>query len=732
MYTGKIEFSHLGSKEIRISETRQSLCNFYSLKPCSKKKKSITHHILLVDVSLSMTSEIPTLKDKLIETLNIFLTTPNNYVSVILYSGHGECYRILSGVKCDKISYNIAQVYSIIEKELYTRGVTVMSEPLETSLNIVESLISICNKHNIVLFTDGCLVPTNWSHIDEEEKCFSLALHCKEKNVFLNTIGFGSYYDRSFLQNLTEVCGTGFFSHIDEIEDYTSTVMNFVDLAHKKELISLKLSGTEYFVVDSSQILKGENELTSIQLGCNNLIVSLEDNLSLIHDNIKLSSKKLTSSHIDDFLYSISLLHIKNEDIDSAEVTIAQTGNIVAYSQIANCYSFVEKGKSIQLLNKLLNNKAERNKFPRQVISVPTIETEPLCFLEVIEEIINTPNTMLLWNKSYKYKRIGVKSKSLNDALKFIPSSDEYGRIVNLSIGSSKLNIGVKVLIDGCVQNSKSKLKLDCKIYKDYNIFLNGNINTKLLWCALPKKLRDKYKKEGFILKNKKWNNKMVSILDLTKLKATNKRTFKRFTSEEISSMLFDIEVLSCKQWALNSVIKDIQEKYSLNKLDTSCMCLEEKEARLNFKVDMNGIYSSSQVQSDTFSPYEVYSANYLEWRIEKFPKKKYKDDFKLEFEGLINENNILESYTTLLSLLDETRNQLRNLEFKVNIVRISSSLCHKSLFMWNDEYSKDKKQTDKVLNTNMVVGGVTNISIKNMENYSIRQDKYSILTKCN
>ncbi|MGL4772971.1 MAG: hypothetical protein ACRC2K_05330, partial [Clostridium sp.] len=97
MYNGKFELSHLGSKEIRISETEQKLCNFYSIKPTTKKKKSLTHHILLVDVSLSMSDEIPILKEKLIETLDAFLLQGSNYVSVIIYSGHNECYRILNG-----------------------------------------------------------------------------------------------------------------------------------------------------------------------------------------------------------------------------------------------------------------------------------------------------------------------------------------------------------------------------------------------------------------------------------------------------------------------------------------------------------------------------------------------------------------------------------------------------------------------------------------------------------
>ncbi|MGL4773422.1 MAG: hypothetical protein ACRC2K_07650, partial [Clostridium sp.] len=550
--------------------------------------------------------------------------------------------------------------------------------------------------------------------------------------IFLNTLGFGAYYDRDFLTKLTSEGGTGTFSHIDEITDYKSTVLDFAETANKTELVSVDINGDDYFVLGQNKRVKGNSTINSLRLNSNNLVVAFDCEISLNEENIKYSSKKFNKSYLEDFLYSISLYHVINEDIDSAEVTIAQTGNLDAYSKICNCYSFIEKGKAIKALTSLINNKEERKKNPQVKISVTPIEDEPLCFLEVIEEILKEPKATLLWDKSYKYKRIGVKSKSIDDSLKFISSPNEYGKIVNLSIGSSKLNVGVKVEIDGCVQNTKSKLKLDCKIFKDYNIFLNGNINTPLLWCILPKKMRDKYKNEGFILKNRKWNGKMVSILDLTKLKATNKRIFKSLTSDDISNLLYDIEVLSCKQWALNTVIKEIQSNYSMTKLDASVMYPEEKEARIAFRVDNNGVFTSSKIQSDTTTPYEIYPANYLEWKVDKFPQKKFKDSFKEEFSKLINEEDILSSYNDLITLLINTRKDLREKEFKVNLVRISSALCKKSLFMWNEEFEKDKKQMDKVLNTNMVVGGTNKISIKKYENFSIRQDKYVVLTKCN
>ena len=161
---------YLGGEEIQVSEEERKKCNFYSIKTVKEKGKNINHHILLLDVSFSMVNEIEGLKESVKKTLEALKEEKNNYVSAIIYSGHDEAFRILNGVKCDDISYKMADVYGVIDKELYARGVTVISEPLEMAIDIVKNLSNICNKHHIVLFTDGFLVTDKWEMEEEKKK----------------------------------------------------------------------------------------------------------------------------------------------------------------------------------------------------------------------------------------------------------------------------------------------------------------------------------------------------------------------------------------------------------------------------------------------------------------------------------------------------------------------------------------------------------------------------------
>ena len=108
---------YLGGEEIQVSEEERKKCNFYSIKTVKEKGKNINHHILLLDVSFSMVNEIEGLKESVKKTLEALKEEKNNYVSAIIYSGHDEAIRILNGVKCDDISYKMADVYGVIDKE---------------------------------------------------------------------------------------------------------------------------------------------------------------------------------------------------------------------------------------------------------------------------------------------------------------------------------------------------------------------------------------------------------------------------------------------------------------------------------------------------------------------------------------------------------------------------------------------------------------------------------------
>lgn len=720
----------IGKKEIQISELESKICNFYSIKAVYKKNANVNHHILLVDVSGSMSDEIDELKVRLKNTLDSLRKDKNNYVSVILYSGHEETFRIINAVKCDLTSFKMARVYETLEKEIYARGVTVMSEPLEVSLDIVKTLADICNKHHIVLFTDGCLAPTKWDKNSEEDKCFNIANICNEKDIFLDAIGFGQYYDRGFLLELVGRSSTGSFVHIDEITDYYKTITSMCNGVNNKELIEFNISNEDYFIVNDNLRKNKRDTIKVLKNNSENIIVTFDDEITINNKKVKATKKIISNEVLEDFFYSLALYHVKNEDIESAEVAIAQTEDIGAYASVANCHSFLEKGKVINLLNKLIEDRDKRFNKGKAKIKIQLPEEEPLCLLEVLKEILEDEESKLLWDYKYKYKRIGMKTKCIEDDYIFNYPKEGYGKITSLTIGSKKLNIGVKVEVGGNVQNINSKLKLDAVVYRDYNILVNGNINTTQLCCQLSKSLKTKFRKEKLIKKTIKTEYDEVCILDLTKLKATNKRLLKLLNQNDLAEYIYEIEVLECKQYAIKNQIDELIKNNIVEKSITSNISKEENEVRRIFRVDEKGIYKPIKVCHEETGEFEIYPATVLEWKVEKFPRKKELEKSLEEYKEL-RKHEARDDYEVLSHELYTIKKELNRKRNIVNIIRLSSGLTGKSVFMWEDEFDKPKKETDKTLNMNMVVAEKMTVSMKNVEGITIRQNKYTVLTKC-
>lgn len=727
-----LKIKSIGQKQLKISEKKEAMANFYSIIPIIEKKDTVNHHILLVDVSGSMHSHLKILKVKLLETLKALKNSSNNYVSVILYSSHGECYRIINAVKCDDISYKMSKVEETIEKELYSRSITVISEPLQTSIDISESLVGVADKHHIILFTDGCVVPSKWGYKEEEEKCFDLAQVCKEKNIFLDAIGFGNYYDRDFLRKLVEIAGKGTVNHIDQIPEYYNSALEMINKVNDEIIISLDIDSDNFFILTNNQLYYKPTTIKSLNKNEENIIVVFDEELIVNNELQPLSTNDVPLSLIEDFLYGLSLNHVIYNRIDDAEITIAETKDKAAYKLLSNCYSFAEKGKVINNLQDLIINKNNRFKEGKEDIQVYSLEDEPICLLELLEDILEDKNSKLLWDMSYNYNRITQKSKSIEDDIEFIYPKEGYMPIDSITIGSQKLNINVLVTINSQVVNKKNTMKMDACIFRDYALVKNGIKNVEQIAAILSKDLLKKYKE--FIIKNTK-NSKgeKISIIDLTKIKSTNKRMLKTISSTELIHYLNDIEVLGAKQWAIKQHIKTLSNKTQLSKLELSSSLTDEIiEARKLFRIDEKGVYKPLSVEKEENELFEVYPATIIEWKIEKFPKTQTQKDELVNYEYLLDSDHPKESLENLQIELKKVQEEKNFKTNKVNLVRISSGLMNKPIFLWENVETKSKKVTDKTFNANMVVNEEMTVSTTTIDNINVREDRYVQLIKAN
>ena len=727
MKISKTNVSFLGQKVLPI-EGIEKTCNFYSLKSDENTLDFMNHHVLLVDVSESMRDNIQNLKKGLKETLRALRKDGRNYVSIILYSDNENVEVIVSGVKCEDTSYRLNKVYKKVEENVYARKNTVLSKALEESRKIINSLEGEGIKHHILLFTDGYISDIQHQK-QERSKCFKEIENLKKDKISVSTIGLGAYYDKEFLREITIKSYNGRFNHISDIKDYYKTAINEIKRTNNSEDVDLEITNDKFFILEQRKLVEEDYFIRSLNLESENLVVVFDEELVVNDKTIKVTNKTLNSEFVDDFLYGLARYYVENDDVTNMETILSISGDEDAYNKLVNSNSFIEKGMALEFLEELINDRSKRFRLGKKTTNIEN-KRESMCLLELLYEIMNDSDCKLLWDYSYKYKRIGVKEHQIEDTYKFKRPTSGFGEVTDITIGGKKLNIGVKVKIDGVVQNEVNKLKLDAAIYRDYNLVVDGNINTDEIWCILSKNAKARLRREKLLKKVIKVYDKEICVINLKNIKLTNKRMKKLIDEYTITQYLYDLELMNCDIWAMEKFLNEIfggkEKQYFSDGLTE-----EERKVRQEFRIDSKGIYSPLRVEKDNNTPYEFYVSKVVEWKIHKFPKTKARKEALERCKTLIfGEMN--ESYKRLLNKLDELNYYKKHLQTSLNIVKIANRLDNNKVFIWDEIEEKRKTQTDFELGKNMVVSGKATVGIKNMNGIKIREDFYEVINKYN
>ena len=491
------------------------------------------------------------------------------------------------------------------------------------------------------------------------------------------------------------------------------------------DIEEVTLGCSDYFIVNDSKRYK-EDILLESRGELN--IVTFDEELIINSETIKARKKIADEEIIEEFLYSLVLYHIENNDNKSAEVILANTEDISAYIDFINSKEVFDKDSELKNLKSLISNKNSRFKGGKTKIKVANKESEQSCLLEILKSIKEDKESTLLWKTTKEYKRVGTKKKLVDRTLVFNRFKEIYGEVSDINIGSKKLNIGIKVKVLGQVENLRNKLKLDACIYREYNLISNGKVNNNLIYCTLSKALKSKLSKEKLlkIVSNSKHDNKQVYSIDITDIPISNIKMTKILNQKEIAQYLYDIEVLACKSLIISKKIKEIEASGKLKTIECD-ISKEELDIRKMFRVNSSGIYTPENIIEE--KEFQVYIADILQWGIVKFPKKAIENSIKNNISKILEEDiNI--AYKKLIEELKDVKNIKKMKENLINIIKISAYMFDVNIFEWDTEEFKSKTSFDKSINTNTVIAGRVKINTKKIDNITIKQEFYRAIVK--
>lgn len=456
------------------------------------------------------------------------------------------------------------------------------------------------------------------------------------------------------------------------------------------------------------------------------ILVTFDTPLIINGEMLKAKETQVDERMVEELYYHMAHHYMSGEDLESGMIALACTGDVGAYQRLAFYKNLDEKQLGLIRLEDLIKNPSkryEKGKVPIQV----AISKASLCLVELLQMIREDKESKLLWKYETPYSYIQMKNKMIDENYEFIYPESGYGVITQVTIGSKKLNLGVTTKVEGLVEEKDTGLKIGAAVCREYAIVVNGKLNIDTLWCELSQPLLKRLRKEKILKKPVHLRTKTIYGIDLRKLHITREHVLKWMTQQEIVKALYEIQVMGCKERVLKKILVDLEKE---EMAETCTLLIEEaRQLRKRFQIDEKGIYTPFQIEKRDDLPYKVYPATILEWKIEKFPAKKIEKEIWNDYErALEGEEDKRKWINQMMKGIHRDKKELKD---RVNTIRIASALLGKELFMWEEISIKEKVETDKLLEMNAVIGGKIEISTKKIDDMILRQDRYTVLTRC-
>lgn len=176
-------------------------------QPISKAQKTeakpvevLTNHVMVIDCSGSMYSESPKLREHIKSKLPK-LMKEGDTLSVIAFSGRGECYVVIEGEPIATLK-DLSDVNRQIDRWIRPMGLTGFKDPLEEASKLIAKLSKKNpNPFSLFFMSDGC--DNQWSR----QEILKAVEKLSPSLAAATFVEYGYYADRPLLTQMAEKAG---------------------------------------------------------------------------------------------------------------------------------------------------------------------------------------------------------------------------------------------------------------------------------------------------------------------------------------------------------------------------------------------------------------------------------------------------------------------------------------------------------------------------------------------
>jgi len=471
-----------------------------------------TNHIFVVDVSGSMTSDLPLIRTQLKNKLSN-LMKEGDTISIVWFSGNRDAGILKEEVEVKSLK-TLSDLNDAIDKWLRPIGLTAFFKPLE----LVKDLIGRIKKNrpnsafSMIFLTDGCNNNCPWNEVIRTLKLL-------ENDIASSTfVEYGFYADSRALTQMASVLGGEKIScdGFDEFEPVFDAKISSSIHGGKKTLVEItdKYLYDFAFSVGNGSVLLYNIQDDKIMVGgdvkeihfFSPKAVGTED--TPLVNNI-VSEEKIAKLYGGIYVLADKLLN------DDAEKVFYALGDNFYYKMLANAFGKQKLNAFKTAIKDCVADVSKR--FPKGIGKIEKVDNNAYCLMNLIEDLANTPNCLFYPNHpEFKYNRIGRKrvaagsiltdtdkqrlaeAKNVDEAskilkeleekkvdVKFVNSNPERGYpLTDLVWNEERANLSIRIYIKGEAILPKNKFNIDKVASFKYNTFTlvkDGIVNVEKL-----------------------------------------------------------------------------------------------------------------------------------------------------------------------------------------------------------------------------------------------------------
>lgn len=497
------------------------------------------HRIFCIDVSGSMSSDLPAIRRQLKNKLPTSIR-PQDFMTLIWFSGSGQFGTIFEHISINDLR-DLTAINGAIDHYIKSVGSTGFIEPIRLAKQLAETYPE---QPQVFFLTDG------------GENCWPRQ-ECLDAFGEMNTIPlviveYQYYCDRVFLQKLADMSNaTSVFN--ENFESYDVSFATYMSNTVSK--LKTIESGLPILYMD------GETFVAKLPTADARGLFRIPEHVQRVWKVDTAAEPTATEERAktDEAVkeaYLMLLFCVQTKQMDVMEKCANALGDVYVSKLISTCFSKQDASRLYDHLLNCVNNPAT-HAFKEGVDTSYVVKNDVFTVIDLLQVLQHDAKTRYYpYHHSVKYNRISRELKA--DAVEFIPNRD-LGATINLVYHQSRANISVGCQIHGHEKDSNDTVKA-VTAFRNYTIIKDGIKNMDTLAVSFSEPTFQALKATGVFAALPDAYENGVHVLDVKNLPVVNRLFAKvAFNSDEFCTAHVDLLYHKSHMKYVKKIKKDLE-----------------------------------------------------------------------------------------------------------------------------------------------------------------------------